>query len=67
MPIFNCSTSKELSCSLMLSIAPWCLLINSTGMNIKVCDNESNNCNIVPSNNISMPFFIPVSNTIFNY
>lgn len=62
LPIYKCSLSRELSCSLMLNISPWCLFLNSTGIDVKITS-ENLNKEMEP-NNVLMPFFIKDGFTI---
>lgn len=63
LPVYHLSSQspEELSCSLMLTLAPWCSIINSTGRSIKVTNLTSNEFCTVDANNIAMPFHINVS------
>lgn len=60
MPIYNCSASEELSCSLTLNIMPWCLFINSTGSDIKIAESENFTSTVITSNSVAMSFYISV-------
>lgn len=63
LPLYSFSSPhpEELSCSLMLTLAPWCLVINSTGCMVKLTNlNDKSECLVEP-NNTTMPFHITVS------
>ena len=61
MPNYKCSAASDISCSLMLNIAPWCLFINSLGCQVKLKNTTNDDsCQIEP-NNIIMPFYIEKS------
>lgn len=67
MPIYSCSASEDLSCSLTLNIMPWCLFLNSTGADIKISDAENITSTIIISNSIAMSFYIFVSIIYYSY
>ncbi|XP_055587583.1 intermembrane lipid transfer protein VPS13B [Uranotaenia lowii] len=58
LPIYHCSAAHELSCSLMLSISPWCFFINQLGCPVRLKNYETQEVNIVEANNIVMPSYI---------
>ncbi|XP_055618736.1 intermembrane lipid transfer protein VPS13B [Toxorhynchites rutilus septentrionalis] len=63
-PLYNCSAPHELSCCLMLSIAPWCLFINKLGCQVRVKNFVTNEVDIVEPNNIVMPHYIESAFTL---
>lgn len=50
-----------LSCSLVLTLMPWCMMANSTGSLIKITNLSSNEFCFVEANDILIPFYIKVS------
>ncbi|XP_021693609.1 vacuolar protein sorting-associated protein 13B [Aedes aegypti] len=64
LPLYHCSAAHELSCCLMLSIAPWCLFINQLGCQVRIKNYTTNEQNIVEPNNILMPQYIEVGFTL---
>ncbi|XP_035779431.1 vacuolar protein sorting-associated protein 13B-like [Anopheles albimanus] len=55
-PLYHCSAAYEMSCCLMLSIAPWALFINQLGCEVRLRSNISNqDTNIIAANSIIMP------------
>lgn len=65
MPVYNCSSSHDLSCALMLNISPWCLFINSLEYNIRLKNVSDDETCIIEKQNIVMPFFIKVKTIVF--
>lgn len=63
-PLYNCSAAHELSCCLMLSIAPWALFINQLGCPVRVRNCDSYEVNLIEPNNIVMPHYIESSFTL---
>jgi hypothetical protein len=63
LPLYHLSsqTPEELSCSLMLTLAPWCSVINSTGYLVKLKNLTSTDECLVEVNDVAMPFYINVS------
>lgn len=61
MPIFKCSPSRKLSCSLLLDLLPGCLFINSVGCDITLIDPSKNESCFIESNNIAVPFELLVT------
>ncbi|XP_062558103.1 intermembrane lipid transfer protein VPS13B [Armigeres subalbatus] len=64
LPLYHCSAAHELSCCLMLSIAPWCLFINQLGCQVRIKNFTTNELNIVEPNNILMPQYIEIGFTL---
>ncbi|XP_065088861.1 intermembrane lipid transfer protein VPS13B [Ochlerotatus camptorhynchus] len=64
LPLYHCSAAHELSCCLMLSIAPWCLFINQLGCQVRIKNYTTNELNIVEPNNILMPQYIELGFTL---
>lgn len=66
MPIYQFAAHPpdDLSCSLMLTLAPWTLFINSTACLVKLINFVDKNSCFVTANDIVMPFFISVKNFI---
>lgn len=62
LPIYKCGPSQDLSCSLMLTISPWCLFINSTGCTIRLRNRAEKESCIVEPNGVIMPFQVEVRN-----
>uniref|UniRef100_A0A675B3R5 Chorein N-terminal domain-containing protein n=2 Tax=Anopheles darlingi TaxID=43151 RepID=A0A675B3R5_ANODA len=55
-PVYHCSPAFEMSCCLMLSIAPWALFINQLGCEVRLKSNTVNHdTNIIAPNSIIMP------------
>lgn len=59
VPLYKCFASRELSCSLMLDVVPWCLFINSTDVDIllQTMDDQLT----IEGNSIAMPFLLDKS------
>lgn len=50
-----------LTCSLMVTLSPWCMVTNSTGSLIKITNLSSNEANFLEANDIFIPSYIQVS------
>ncbi|XP_058811887.1 intermembrane lipid transfer protein VPS13B [Topomyia yanbarensis] len=64
LPLYRCAAAHELSCCLMLSIAPWCLFINQLGCRVRLKNYTTDEINIVEPNNIVMPAYIETGFTL---
>ncbi|XP_055526290.1 intermembrane lipid transfer protein VPS13B [Wyeomyia smithii] len=64
LPLYHCAAAHELSCCLMLSIVPWCLLINQLGCSIRIKNCSTSEMNIVEPNNIVMPYYMDIGFTL---
>lgn len=60
-PIFKCSPSRKLSCSILLDLLPGCLFINSIGCDINLMNPANSDACFIESNNIAVPFELLVS------
>lgn len=58
LPLYKFSPSRDLSCSLLLDVLPWCLFINSIGCDIKLINSTDGNSYIIEPNYIGTPFMI---------
>ncbi|XP_063704154.1 intermembrane lipid transfer protein VPS13B [Culicoides brevitarsis] len=58
LPIYKCGPAQELSCSLMLTISPWALFINSTGVSIRLKSVDGKESCLIEPNNVVMPFSV---------
>lgn len=54
-PIFKCSASRELSCSMQMDIIPWALFINSLRYEMKIIDANNIEYCTIPQNQIAVP------------
>ncbi|XP_037025669.1 vacuolar protein sorting-associated protein 13B isoform X2 [Bradysia coprophila] len=63
-PIFKCSPSRKLSCSILVDLLPGCLFINSIGCDINLVNSANNQTCLIESNNIAVPFELLNSFTI---
>ncbi|XP_053682005.1 intermembrane lipid transfer protein VPS13B [Sabethes cyaneus] len=64
LPLYHCAAAHEMSCCLMLSIVPWCLLINQLGCSIRLKNCSTGEMDIVEPNNIVMPHYMEVGFTL---
>ncbi|KAJ6640172.1 Vacuolar protein sorting-associated protein 13B [Pseudolycoriella hygida] len=55
-PLFKCSPSRKLSCSLLLDLLPGCLFINSVGCDINLMNPAKSETCFIESNNVAVPF-----------
>lgn len=60
MPLYKFTASRELSCSLLLDVLPWCLFINAMGVDIKITNSAENVSCPIESNHIAVPVMITV-------
>lgn len=68
LPLYKFSPSRELSCSLMMDVLPWCLFINSIGCEIKLINSTDSGSYSIEPNHIAMPFMISTAfNIAINY
>lgn len=58
LPLFKCGPASELSCSLMMTVSPWCLFINSTANDVRLASSDGSEKCIVESNHLVMPFSV---------
>uniref|UniRef100_A0A182YLN0 Chorein N-terminal domain-containing protein n=1 Tax=Anopheles stephensi TaxID=30069 RepID=A0A182YLN0_ANOST len=63
-PLYHCSAAYELSCCLMLSIAPWALFINQLGCEVRLRNLTTSDVNIIAPNSIVMPFHVETGFTL---
>ncbi|XP_053671577.1 intermembrane lipid transfer protein VPS13B [Anopheles nili] len=63
-PLYHCSTSYEMSCCLMLNIAPWAHFINQLGCEVRLKNCTSSDTNIIAPNSIIMPIHVEVGFTL---
>uniref|UniRef100_A0A182NL10 Chorein N-terminal domain-containing protein n=1 Tax=Anopheles dirus TaxID=7168 RepID=A0A182NL10_9DIPT len=63
-PLYNCSAAYEMSCCLMLNIAPWALFINQLGCEVRLKNGTTSDSNIIAANSIVMPFHVETSFTL---
>ncbi|XP_052863734.1 intermembrane lipid transfer protein VPS13B [Anopheles cruzii] len=63
-PLYHCSAAYEMSCCLMLSIAPWALFINQLGCEVRLRSGNSNDTNIIAPNSIIMPVHVETGFTL---
>uniref|UniRef100_A0A182P8W4 Chorein N-terminal domain-containing protein n=1 Tax=Anopheles epiroticus TaxID=199890 RepID=A0A182P8W4_9DIPT len=63
-PLYHCSAAYEMSCCLMLNIAPWALFINQLGCEVRLRNHTTNDVNIIASNSIIMPFHVETGFTL---
>ncbi|CRL05825.1 CLUMA_CG018852, isoform A [Clunio marinus] len=66
LPVYHLSSQnpEDLSCSLMLTLAPWCSIINSSGYAIKLINFVTKEVCSVDVNAVAMPFYINNSFTL---
>lgn len=64
LPLYKFSQSRDLSCSLLLDVLPWCLFINALACEIKVVNSTDGNHYSIESNHIGTPFMISTAFTI---
>uniref|UniRef100_A0A182WW13 Chorein N-terminal domain-containing protein n=1 Tax=Anopheles quadriannulatus TaxID=34691 RepID=A0A182WW13_ANOQN len=63
-PLYHCSAAYEMSCCLMLNIAPWALFINQLGCEVRLRNHTTNDVNIIAPNSIIMPFHVETAFTL---
>ncbi|XP_053661509.1 intermembrane lipid transfer protein VPS13B [Anopheles marshallii] len=63
-PLYHCSAAYEMSCCLMLNIAPWALFINQLGCEVRLRNYSTSDVNIVAPNSIIMPFHVETGFTL---
>uniref|UniRef100_A0A182JVY1 Vacuolar protein sorting-associated protein 13B n=1 Tax=Anopheles christyi TaxID=43041 RepID=A0A182JVY1_9DIPT len=63
-PLYHCSAAYEMSCCLMLNIAPWALFINQLGCEVRLRNYTTNDVNIIAPNSIIMPFHVETGFTL---
>lgn len=63
LPLYKFSPSRELSCSLLLDVLPWCLFINTIGCEMQLVNSTDGNAYTIEPNHIGTPFMIT---TAFN-
>jgi hypothetical protein len=62
LPVYQLSAQKpdQLSCSLLLTLAPWCSFINSLNTELRLKNLTTKEDFTIQSNNIGIPFYIEV-------
>uniref|UniRef100_A0A182MEU4 Chorein N-terminal domain-containing protein n=1 Tax=Anopheles culicifacies TaxID=139723 RepID=A0A182MEU4_9DIPT len=63
-PLYHCSAAYEMSCCLMLSVAPWALFINQLGCEVRLRNHTTSDVNTVEPNGIIMPFLVETGFTL---
>uniref|UniRef100_A0A182Q1H4 Chorein N-terminal domain-containing protein n=1 Tax=Anopheles farauti TaxID=69004 RepID=A0A182Q1H4_9DIPT len=63
-PLYHCSAAYEMSCCLMLNIAPWALFINQLGCEVRLKNGTTSDSNIIAPNSIIMPFHVETGFTL---
>lgn len=56
LPLFKYGPAHELSCSLMMTVSPWCLFLNSTACDVRLKDRDATETCVIEAGNIVMPF-----------
>jgi hypothetical protein len=51
----------SISCSLMLTLIPWCIFINSSGSVVKLTNISTNEVCLMGANDMNIPFYIEVN------